>query len=411
MSVSERVRRAGAGARAELAVAATFLVNGVVFASLLPRLPQIKAQLDLSDAMLGLAMVGGGLGGLVGSVAAPRLMRRIPERWAVVASGLLLAVAGPGPALVATAPPPVMAPAAALGLALVLTGVADATHDVSMNVVALGLQRQRGRSIMGRLHGLWSAGAVLAGACGALAAAHDVPLAVHLAVAGCVAALVQLSAARSLPRVSTPAPPVARARGARRLRPWAGVAVVAVSVAFIEGTAYDWSAIYLREWLDAGPGLAGLAPVAVTGAMLVSRLMSDRWIDRWGAATSARVSGLLVAVGAALGLSVSALTGSPVAALIGFAVVGWTAALIFPLMLMAGERLPGAAHGSGVGAVSAVARVGFLISPPVVGVLSEAVGLPWALSVIAIGGLAACITLPPRLRAPEPVAATVDARR
>jgi predicted MFS family arabinose efflux permease len=231
----------------------------------------------------------------------------------------------------------------------------------------------------------------------------------HLAAAGGVAAFVQLCAAPSLPRVSTPAPPVSRAQGARRLRPWAGVAVVAVAAALIEGTAYDWSAIYLREWLGAGPGLAGLGPVAVTGAMLASRLMSDRWIDRWGAAASARVSGILVAVGAALGLSVSALTGSPVVALIGFAVVGWTAAVIFPLMLVAAERLPGAAHGWGVGAVSAVARVGFLVSPPVVGAVSEAVGLPWALSAIAIGGLAAALTLPPRLRVPAPAAEAVGA--
>jgi MFS family permease len=401
MRVSERVRRAGAGARAEIAVAATFLVNGMVFASLLPRLPQIKANLDLTDAVFGLALLGGGLGGLVGSVAAPRLMRRIPERRAVVAAGLLLAVAGLGPVLVATAPRPVATPAA-LALALVLIGIADSVHDVSMNVVALGLQRQRGRSIMGRLHGLWSGGAVLAGAFGALAAARDVSLVTHLLAAGCVAALVQLCAAPSLPRVSTPAPPVSRARGARRLRPWAGVAVVAIAAAFIEGTAYEWSAIYLREWLGAGPGVAGLAPVAVTGAMLVSRLMADRWIERWGAAASARIAGILVAVGAALGLAISALTGSPIVALVGFAVVGWTAAPIYPLMLVAGERLPGAAHGSGVGAVSAMAGVGFLVSPPVVGAVSGAVGLPWALSVIALGGLAASLTLPPRLAAPVP---------
>ena len=395
--------------RGETAVAVTFLVNGVVFASLLPRLPLIKAQLGLADAAFGLAMVGGGLGGLVGAVAASHVMRWVGERRVVVVFGLVLAAAGLGPVLVATTPPAAVAPAVALGLALGLLGFSDALHDVGMNVIALGLQRQRGRSIMGRLHGLWSAGALLAGAGGALAAARGVPLVAHLAAAGSVAALAQLVVALSLPRVSAPAPPVPRAHGARRRAgPWAGVAVVAVAAALIEGSAYEWSAIYLREGLGAGPGLAGLAPVSITAAMLVSRLMVDRWIDRWGAAASARASGILVAVGAALGLSISALTGSPVAALIGFAVVGWNAAPIFPLMLVAGERLPGTAQGSGVGAVSAVVRIGFLVAPPVVGAVSEAIGLAWGLSVIAIGGLAVSLTLPPRLRAPAPAPSRAD---
>ncbi|HSK90060.1 MAG TPA: MFS transporter [Euzebyales bacterium] len=394
------MRRLQAALRDETAIAVTFLVNGVVFASLLPRLPQIKAQLDLGDAAFGLALMGAGLGGLAGSLLAPRIMRRLSERRTVIVAGVALALSGLAPPVVATAPAGTAAPVLALGLAVLLIGLSDAVHDVSMNVVALGAQRRRGTTIMGRLHGLWSAGAVAAGAVGALAAAHDVPVLLHLAAACSLAALAQLFVAPALPRVSTPAVAVPSGPGVRRAAPWAVLAVVGVAAALIEGPPQEWSAVYLFEGLGTGPGLAGMAPVSFTAAMLVSRLLADRWIDRWGAAAVARAAGVIVAAGAALGLWVSGTTGSPLAALVGFAIVGFGAAPVFPLMFMAAERLPGMAHGSGVGAVSAVARAGFLGVSPLIGVVSEAVGLAWALSVIALGGLAATVALPPRLAPP-----------
>jgi len=56
-------------------------------------------------------------------------------------------------------------------------------------------------------------------------------------------------------------------------------------------------------------------------------------------------------------------------------------------------------NGAGAGAVSAMARIGFLIASPVIGVTSEVVGLAWALMmVVATGGVVIALSLPPRLR-------------
>lgn len=383
--------------RGEIATAVTFLVNGAVFASLVPRLPEIKSQLGLGDAAFGLALLGTGLGGLIGSTIAPSILARVPDRRAAVIAGVALAAVGVGPALVATGPVPA-APIVTLGAAVLLIGIGDAVHDVSMNVVALGLQRQRGASIMGRLHALWCAGAVGAGLVGAFAAARGVPLVVHMVIACVIAAAAQVSVARALPH-APPVEPVHSTHG-RTWRPgaWAALAMVGVAAGFIEGPPNDWSAIYLREGLGVGPGLAGIAPVSFTAAMLVSRLLVDRWIDRWGAAAVSAACGGLVATGTVLGLLVSDLTGWPVAALVGFALIGCGAAPVFPLMFVAADRVPGAGVGAGAGAVSAMARIGFLIAPPVVGSLSQAFGLARALSVIAVGGVIVMLTLPPRLR-------------
>lgn len=383
--------------RGETATAVTFLVNGAVWSSLVPRLPQIKSQLGLGDAAFGLALLGAGLGGLIGSAIAPSILARMPDRRAVVIAGVGLATAGLAPPLVA-AGAPAAAPVVALGAAVLLIGFGDAVHDVSMNVVALGLQRERGASIMGRLHALWCAGAVGAGLLGALAAARDVPVVAHMAVACVIAAAAQLSVARSLPH-TPPAPQVHTPRaGSWRSGAWVALAIVGVAAGFIEGPPNDWSAIYLREDLGAGPGLAGIGPVSFTAAMLVSRLLVDRWIDRWGAAAVSAACGGLVVTGAVLGVLVSNLTALPIAALLGFALIGWGAAPVFPLMFVAADRMPGAGVGVGAGAVSAMARIGFLTAPPVVGALSQVFGLARALLVIAVGGAIVVLALPPRLR-------------
>ncbi|MGZ8745799.1 MAG: MFS transporter, partial [Mycobacterium sp.] len=50
---------------ARIAVAALFLSNGAIFANLLPRYPEIKADLHLSNAVYGAAIAAFSAGALV----------------------------------------------------------------------------------------------------------------------------------------------------------------------------------------------------------------------------------------------------------------------------------------------------------------------------------------------------------
>lgn len=51
--------------RARIAVGALFLTNGAIFANLLPRYPEIKADLHLSNAVYGAAVAAFSGGALV----------------------------------------------------------------------------------------------------------------------------------------------------------------------------------------------------------------------------------------------------------------------------------------------------------------------------------------------------------
>src|SRR5215831_12145345 len=62
--------------RARLGVSLLFIVNGALVANVLPRLPQIKAGLDLSNAELGLAVAAMPIGGLLAGGFAGVLIHR-----------------------------------------------------------------------------------------------------------------------------------------------------------------------------------------------------------------------------------------------------------------------------------------------------------------------------------------------
>lgn len=352
--------------RERRAVDALFLGNGALFATVLPRLPEIKADLDLSNGQLGLALLGVGVGGLAGSTGA---------RWLLPASGSRALSVVATAALALLLPLVGVAPTAAVLFAVLLAvGVSDALTDVAMNVAGIEVQHRLGRPVLSSMHAVWSIGAVLGGLVGSAAAGLQVPIVLHLAgVAAAVLALV-LAAARQVPDVGGAG--LGTPSGARWSPALALLCVLALLAAVVEDVPASWSAVYLVEHTGAPAGAAGLAFTAYMAAMVAGRLLGDRWVARFGLVRVVRTGGLAVAAAVAAGL----VAGTTTAAVVAFAVVGLGASALFPAMFSAAGALPG----QGVAVVNAVSRVGFLLSPPVVGAVADAVGLPLAIGLVVV---------------------------
>jgi len=62
--------------RARTAVGVCFFVNAVLYANVVPRLPEVKSELGLSNSSLGAAIAAMPLGALVAGLSAAALMRR-----------------------------------------------------------------------------------------------------------------------------------------------------------------------------------------------------------------------------------------------------------------------------------------------------------------------------------------------
>jgi hypothetical protein len=92
----------------------------------------------------------------------------------------------------------------------------------------------------------------------------------------------------------------------------------------------------------------------------------------------------------AVGLGGALLVDQPAVAVIGFACLGAGLATVVPIVFRAaGQRT--ATPGAGIAAVSTVGYTAFLVGPPAIGFLAEAIGLRAALGVVA--GLVAVIAL------------------
>lgn len=379
---------------ARLAVSTLFFVNGLVVASLLPRLPAIKDGLGLTNTELGTAVAALPVGGLLAGGLAGLLIARF-------GSGRVAAVAGTGTALVLIALG-LAGSWTTLALAYLLLGMFDATMDAAMNAHGVGVQRRYGRSILQGFHGLWSVGGMVAGALGALAAAAGVPVPVHLAVVAVAGAAGVVAAARHLlPAAIADTPPAGAAEPAplrprdlpRLLRVLLPLAMLGILTALLQSSAATWSAIYLTDVLGQAAGVAASAFVLYMAAMVLGRLTNDRWVDRRGPVWVVRAGALVGVTGlvAVIGAGPPALV---LVALLGFAAVGYGSSPMFPVMVGAAGSRPGIPAGHGIAISTWLVRAGMIVAPSLVGIAADAFGLTAALAIPLVAGLVIAVITP-----------------
>jgi fucose permease len=339
-----------------------------VFSNYLPRVPEVRERLDVDNAVLGLAFVGGGLGGLLGSTLLPLAMRRLGTRRTVLLGATCVSLGLP---LLAVVPTPF-----ALFLTLVGMGCFDVFADLAMNAHGVAVQQRIGRSIMNRLHGMWSLGSLTGAVVGSSVAAAGVSMRVHLTGT----ALVLVAAALLATRWFLPEP-VVRATSdhhgqtgddakvgwrALRQRVLLIVAGASIGAGVIELMGSDWASIAMRDLFDLGDGAVGIGGIAFAGSMLAGRMVGDHVLDRIGQHRLLGAALVLVSAGVAL---VALAPVWPVA-VAGYLAWGLGTSVLFPQIYAMAGTLPRTAPAVGLAAMVFGQRFGFLLMPVGVGALS-----------------------------------------
>lgn len=362
--------------RARTAVVVSFTANGGLFASFVSRLPDVRGALGLSNAGIGLLLLGASIGSVGALPIAGGLVLRFGAGRVVRAAATVCAVA----LVVAALATSVVGQPWLLAIALAAYGGGTSVWDVAMNVEGAEVERRRRRTLMPQLHAMWSVGSIGGSLLGIPMAAASVPLPIHLGAVAVLALAVGWRSSRAfLPVVErTPG-----SSGRAALRAWREprtllLGLMVFCFAAVEGSANDWLSLAVIDgyrtphWV----GVAGYSVFVI--CMTLGRFGGARLLDRYGRTTML----WCCACAALVGILLTVYAGRLPLALVGIAVWGLGGALGFPVGMSAAaddaQRAP-----ARVAVVSTVGYAAFLAFPPVLGALGDRVGTLDSLLVIA----------------------------
>jgi len=337
-----------------------------------PRIPVIVERLGIDAGRLGLSLTALALAFVAGARAASALMARFGSAAVARVSAVVLALALIGPAFAGDQ--------LTLTLGLVVLGAAGGVLDVAMNLQAVLVERRAARPLMSGFHALWSVGSML-GALGAVAAARlGVGLSVHFAA---VAGLLALLSVVLLRGDLEPDPEIAPHAAVHPRRRWAWALPAAALVlglmgfaSFLaEGSAADWSALYLRQGVAASAAAASAAFAVFEGTMAVVRFLGNRLTERFGPVRLGRAGGLFAAAGLLGALAAR----QPALALVGMAVFGAGVAPVVPTVFSAAGNLRLGMEGAVLSPVLTMSYAGAIVGPAVIGLVADRATLRAAL--------------------------------
>ncbi|WEK61588.1 MAG: MFS transporter [Candidatus Microbacterium colombiense] len=396
------------------AIFAIFFASGLSIATWASRVPSIKADLGLDNAQVGMILLGMGAASIIGISTSPAVMARTGARRGMLLTILLFAIGitlvGLG-ATVFTSIPVVLA-------GMVLFGFGNGSLDVMMNVEATAIEQQMGKTILPVFHAFFSFGTVIGAGIGALAAHLTLTVATHAAIMGALIAVLGVVCFTQVPSREAALDPAEtekphwRERMHVALEAWREprtylLGVVMLGMAFAEGGANDWIALGTEQGHGFTTGTGAVALAVFSVGMTVVRLFGGPLVDRFGRVVVLRI----LAVAAASGILLFILAPNLPLVLVGAALWGIGASLGFPLGMSAAADDPAKAAAR-VSAAATIGYVAFLGGPPVLGFISEHIGLLNTLfilvALVVASGLFSGAARPLRADEKTPVAAPAD---
>ena len=356
------------------AVFTMFLVHGLVVSSWVSRIPTVRANLHLSDGVLGLTLLSSAVGAVSAIPAIGYLVGRFGSRPVVIGSSFAFCLAVVPLGLAVNAP--------TLALALYVYGVCAATMDVSMNAAGVEVEKRMGRPTMSRFHALFSSGAMAGAAIGGWIASRGYSPLMHFA-GSAVCNLLAVAAIAPLVTRDRPHRDEARPHRLPLLRmPRVLVALSGIGFCILlsEGAMADWIAVFLRQVLSAGPGVAALGYSVFSGAMAAMRFLGDLITTRFGPQQTVRIGCAIAGVGVFAALCAL----SPGLAMPGLAIAGVGLSVVIPLVFGSGGKVEGVNPGVGIATVTGIGYVGFIVGPPLIGFVSQLSNLRFGLSVVVL---------------------------
>jgi len=382
-SLSQEAIRASA-IRARNVVWLSFGVLGLLSNAWVPRIPEIKQALHLSNSQFGFALIGGPAGAAIGAQVVGRLIHAYGSKWISLFCGLEMAL---GIGLLASAHS-----LYTLMIALFAQGVGYGGLDNALNTQAVAIETHLDRKYMSGFHGAWSVGALVAVIVGGSLSRVISPHANILAVAVVAFVIYIPSIQFLLPNeLDGHAGTDENARNKvplferKTLILWAiGIALMGCLIP--EAAASDWGGILLHEHMGIATGLDSTAFGAFGIAMIVGRFSGDYLMMRFGAERVVKIGGYVggLVLGGAIAIAVPVSSWNSTVALVivdaGFVIAGLGIGPMVPAFISATGKIPGIAPSVAIARVGIIGILSYFVGPVVTGNLADLINLPVAMT-------------------------------
>ena len=317
-----------------------FFLFAVQIMSWVPRFPEVKANLGLSNGEFGTYLSLGAVGSIIAMLSSGHFVHKLGAKPVLIISTLTMCLSIS--AIVHLQSTPIFI------IANMINGGSIAAFNIALNAQAFHAQDRAGELILSRQHGYWTMGAVATAIFSGFMV-EFVGIALHINVLSVVVFFIILSIIKKLePEMIKPSPEDDSDFGFKDLftsfRVDYLVSAALVCGIMVEFATADWSAIYSKETIGVRGSLATIPYILTFSAMIVGRLGQHRitpYVSLQRQIKYGSVIGGVGFIGFILASSVlvdHSKTAAYICTLIGFSIGGFFSAILSPTFFTAANK-------------------------------------------------------------------------
>ena len=365
--------------RSILSLRINFFFMGVLLGGWSTRIPELKTALKMSDATLGRTLIGSSIAAFLSSRIIGKLILNLGTKRVFYLGSYIFPV---GYLLIAFAPNPFFV---FLGIMAFVMGYMFL--DNPLTIITQEIEAEQDRKYLSGFHAFWSIGTLAAAFFGSFLIGR-VKYSYHLTG---IAVIVFVVLVINGTKLASKRPNQEKVIASDL--PWfspMGKIVIFIGIGMMlsngaEFGATDWSALFLRDVLAITGQLYVGAYIAFESGMIISRILGDKYIHKYGPTKVIKISGLFGSLiwltTMIVGVSIDHFN-RPLAyviILLGYFAAGAGVGPLFPGFLTLLGDTPGIEMGTALSRAFLVAMIGVAIIPATIGFISDATSLTFGM--------------------------------
>ena len=365
--------------RSILSLRINFFFMGVLLGGWSTRIPELKTALKMSDATLGRTLIGSSIAAFLSSRIIGKLILNLGTKRVFYLGSYIFPV---GYLLIAFAPNPFFV---FLGIMAFVMGYMFL--DNPLTIITQEIEAEQDRKYLSGFHAFWSIGTLAAAFFGSFLIGR-VKYSYHLTG---IAVIVFVVLVINGTKLASKKPNQEKVIASDL--PWfspMGKIVIFIGIGMMlsngaEFGATDWSALFLRDVLAITGQLYVGAYIAFESGMIISRILGDKYIHKYGPTKVIKISGLFGSLiwltTMIVGVSIDHFN-RPLAyviILLGYFAAGAGVGPLFPGFLTLLGDTPGIEMGTALSRAFLVAMIGVAIIPATIGFISDATSLTFGM--------------------------------